>query len=117
MTKHTQYCRAGQIKTKFGGETSNKMSKSSLFCYLCGKPITFDNEHINERTGKKIPLDEETNEPHDCPVRKSQHREQKQQSELPQQQEQIQQRQYYQCNKGCGQKIYFDSSNKSQGGK
>ena len=80
---------------------NNKMSKS-LFCYLCGKPITFDNEHIDGRTGKKIPLDAETNEPYDCPVRKKQ-QEQKQQSRLPQQQEQVQQRRYYQCNKGCGQ--------------
>jgi hypothetical protein len=37
------------------------MSNSS-FCYLCGKPIKFDNEYINERTGKKIPQDAETNE-------------------------------------------------------
>jgi hypothetical protein len=57
------------------------MSKSS-FCYLCGKPIKFDYEYINERTGKKIPLDAETNEPHNCPVRRSQ-REQ-QQSQPPQ---------------------------------
>jgi hypothetical protein len=27
------------------------------------------------------------------------------------------QRRYYQCNKGCGQEIYFDASNKSQSGK
>jgi hypothetical protein len=26
------------------------------FCYLCGKPIKFDNEYISESTGKKIPL-------------------------------------------------------------
>ena len=44
------------------------MSRTS-FCYLCGKPIKFDNEYINERTGKKIPLDAETNEPHNCPVK------------------------------------------------
>jgi hypothetical protein len=29
----------------------------------------FDNNHISERTGKRIPLDIETNEPHDCPAR------------------------------------------------
>jgi hypothetical protein len=28
-------------------------------------PITFDNKHISQRTGKKIPLDPNTNEPHD----------------------------------------------------
>jgi hypothetical protein len=27
------------------------------------------------------------------------------------------QRRYYQCNKGCGQEIYFDENNKSQSGK
>ncbi|MFL6396973.1 MAG: hypothetical protein ACJ706_07435 [Nitrososphaeraceae archaeon] len=42
---------------------NNEMSKSS-FCYLCGKPIKFDNEYINERTSKKITLDAETNEQH-----------------------------------------------------
>jgi hypothetical protein len=26
---------------------------------------------ISQKTGKKIPLDIETNEPHDCPVRKN----------------------------------------------
>ena len=28
-----------------------------------------------------------------------------------------QQRRYHQCNKGCGQEIYFDANNKSQSGK
>ncbi|MFL6321989.1 MAG: hypothetical protein ACJ72Q_16140 [Nitrososphaeraceae archaeon] len=86
------------------------MSKSS-FCYLCGKPIKFDNEYINERTGKKIPLDAETNEPHNCPVRSL--RQEQQQS----QQQEHQERRYHQCNKGCGQEIYFDANNKSQSGK
>ena len=45
---------------------------SSLSCKLCGQPITFDNKHISQRTGKKIPLDVETNEPHDCPARREQ---------------------------------------------
>ena len=30
--------------------------------------------------------------------------------------QQTQQR-YFQCNKGCGQEIYFDANNKSQSGK
>jgi hypothetical protein len=104
------------------------MSKSSLFCYLCGKPIKFDNEYISERTGKKIPLDEETSEPHDCPVRSQQQQHQQQQSqqeqpkefhnEIPEQIEgHQQQRRYHQCNKGCGQEIYFDANSKSQSGK
>jgi hypothetical protein len=42
---------------------------SSLSCRQCGQPITFDNKHISQITGKKIPLDVATNEPHDCPVR------------------------------------------------
>jgi hypothetical protein len=79
----------------------------------------FDNKHISQRTGKKIPLDVATNERHDCPARKA--------AEYPtminsspssssQSQEQTQQKRYYQCNKGCGQEIYFDADNKSQSG-
>jgi hypothetical protein len=83
---------------------------SSLACRQCGQPITFDNKHISQTTGKKIPLDPGTNEPHDCPVR----RDQPQQGQT---QQQIQQRRYLQCNKGCGQEIYFDANNKSQSGK
>jgi hypothetical protein len=81
----------------------------SLLCRLCGERIKFDDKHISERTGKRIPLHVDTEEPHDCPSR----RDQKQQAE-PQQ---TQQRRYYQCNKGCGQEIYFDANNKSQSGK
>jgi hypothetical protein len=61
--------------------------------------ITFDNKHVSQKTGKKIPLDVETNEPHDCPVRRDQPRQQQGQ---PQQPQQIR---YHQCNKGCGQEI------------
>ena len=88
---------------------------SSLPCRLCGKPIKFDEKHISYRTGKKIPLDVDTDEPHDCPSRRT--NSQQQQSEQPPQQQQLQQRQYHQCNKGCGQEIYFDTNNKSQSGK
>jgi hypothetical protein len=81
---------------------------SSLSCRLCGQPITFDSKHVSQKTGKKIPLDIETNKPHDCPVRRDQ----------PQQGQQLQQqKRYFQCNKGCGQFIYFDANNKSQSGK
>jgi hypothetical protein len=45
----------------------------SLLCRLCGEPIKFDDKRVSERTGKKIPLDIETNEPHDCPIRRDQH--------------------------------------------
>jgi hypothetical protein len=82
---------------------------SSLACRLCGSRIKFHDKHVSQRTGKKIPLDIETNEPHDCPVRKDQ-----QQSEQSQQQQQQNtQKRYLQCNKGCGQEIYFDANNKS----
>lgn len=83
---------------------------SSLTCRLCQQLITFDNKHISQRTGKKIPLDPNTNEPHDCPARREQH-----QAQLPTQSQQP--RRYLQCNKGCGQEIYFDSNSKSQSGK
>jgi hypothetical protein len=88
---------------------------SSLTCRLCNQPITFDNKHISQITGKKIPLDPGTNEPHDCPVR----RDQPQQQGQPQQsyQQQSQQRRYHQCNRGCGQEIYFDENSKSRSGK
>ena len=88
---------------------------SSLSCRLCGQPIAFDNKHISQRTGKKIPLDVETNEPHDCPARTEQQLFGP--IPLPEQQQQTQQRRYHQCNKGCGQEIYFNANNKSQSGK
>ena len=77
----------------------------SLLCRLCGERIKFDDKHISERTGKRIPLDVDTEEAHDCPARREQ------------QQQQPEQRRYHQCNKGCGQEIYFDANNKSQSGK
>jgi hypothetical protein len=84
----------------------------SLSCRLCGEPIKFDDKHISQRTGKKIPLDIETSEPRDCPVRRDQPQQQQQGQQQPQQ------RRYYQCNKGCGQEIYFDANHsKSQSGK
>jgi hypothetical protein len=76
--------------------------------------ITFDSKHISQRTGKKIPLDQGTNEPHDCPVRRDPR--QTQQGQIQQPQQQIQ-KHYLQCNKGCGQEIYFDANSKSQSGK
>jgi hypothetical protein len=83
---------------------------SSISCRQCGEPIKFDDKHISQRTGKKIPLDVQTNEPHDCPLRRDNQQQQGQS-------QQMQQRRYLQCNKGCGQEIYFDANNKSQSGK
>ena len=63
---------------------------------------------------KDTPLDIETNEPHDCPVWNNT----PQQQQQSQQQQTQQQRRYHQCNKGCGQEIYFDANHsKSQSGK
>jgi hypothetical protein len=93
---------------------------SLLSCRLCGEPIKFDDKHVSQRTGKKIPLDIDTEEPHDCPVWKGsqQYQPQPQQQQQKQsQQQQPKQRRYHQCSKGCGQEIYFDANNKSQSGK
>jgi hypothetical protein len=53
------------------GVGNSKMS-SSILCRQCNQPITFDNKRISQKTGKKIPLDPGTNEPHDCPVHRDQ---------------------------------------------
>lgn len=34
-------------------------------CFKCHEIVTFDNEHIG-KSGKKIPLDPETSQPHQC---------------------------------------------------
>jgi hypothetical protein len=89
----------------------------SLSCRLCGEPIKFDDKHISERTGKKIPLDVDTEEPHDCTVWKnSLQQEQRRQQQLQQQgqqQQQEKQMRYYRCSKGCGQLIYFDPNQRT----
>ena len=100
---------------------------SLLSCRLCGNPIKFDDKHVSQGTGKKIPPDIDTEELHDCPVwkgsqqyqpRPQQQSRQPQRSQYQPRQQQIQQqRRYHQCNKGCGQEIYFDANNKSQSGK
>jgi hypothetical protein len=48
------------------------------------------------RTGKKIPLDAETNEPHNCPVRRSQQSRLPQLQQQPSQQQEYQERRYHQ---------------------
>ncbi len=90
---------------------------SSITCRLCGQAIKFDDKHVSQRTGKKIPLDPGTNEPHDCPVRRDQPVQQQQSQLQGQQSYQQQERRYHQCNKGCGQEIYFDVNSKSHSGK
>jgi hypothetical protein len=86
---------------------------NSILCRQCNQPIAFDNKHTSQKTGKKIPLDPGTNEPHDCPVRRDQPQPVQQQLQQSPQQE----RRYHICNRGCGQLIYFDANSKSQSGK
>jgi hypothetical protein len=100
-------------------------SRTSLSCRLCGHQIKFDDRRISHRSGKMIPIDADTNEPHNCPVWKGsqQYQQQQQPQQAQQQQQGIQQqgqqgqRRYLQCNKGCGSEIYFDVNNKTQSGK
>jgi hypothetical protein len=86
---------------------------SSILCRQCQNPTKFDDKHISQRTGKKVPLGVETNEPHDCPVR----RDQQQQVQQSYQSQQQQQRRYHQCNKGCGNEVYFHESQRTENGK
>jgi hypothetical protein len=77
-----------------------------FYCNLCDEPIKFDGEHISERSGKRIPLDIDTEEPHRCPVWRNQQEERRKT-----------QRRYRQCSKGCGQFIYFDENERAESGK
>ena len=57
-----------------------------------------DNDILSERTGKKIPLDEGSDEPHRCAEYEAQNR------------------RYYPCRE-CNAPIYFDDSHISKNGK
>jgi hypothetical protein len=72
----TQHYLDAEISTNGGGD--NRLKMSSITCRLCNQPIKFDDKHISQRTGKKIPLAVATNEPHDCPVRRDQPQQQQQ---------------------------------------
>lgn len=72
----------------------------TLYCNLCDEPIKFSDEYVSERTGRKIPLDTDTDEPHDCLVWRSE-----------QEERYKSRRRYYECRKGCGGYIYFDRDN------
>ena len=67
-------------------------------CRLCGQTIHFDNNIVSSRTGKKIPLDEGSDEPHRCAEWEAQHR------------------RYYNCRE-CNAPIYFDDAHVSYTGK
>ena len=41
-----------------------------LKCNYCKAPITFHDDYISPYTSKKIPLDPETERPHNCPQRR-----------------------------------------------
>ena len=62
-------------------------------CNRCDEPITFDNDHISD-SGKKIPLDYYTEEPHQCESDSD----------------------ALGCN-GCGEQIYFSNRYLSKSGK
>ena len=67
-------------------------------CRLCGESIHFSNDVVSQRTGKKIPLSEGTDDPHSCAEYKALHR------------------RYYPCRE-CGADIYFDDTHISKNGK
>ena len=46
-----------------------------LYCRYCDEEITFDDDHVSEYSGKKIPLDVDTMEPHDCQEKENQDQE------------------------------------------
>jgi hypothetical protein len=71
-------------------------------CKLCDHEIIFDDWHVSQKTGKKIPLDVYTEQPHDCPIWK-------------QQQRYNRRRHYYPC-RNCSADIYFDNAQKSKNG-
>jgi hypothetical protein len=71
----------------------------TTYCRYCDDEITFSEDYVSERTGKKIPLDVDTEEPHDCPIRRAHHRK------------------FYDCNRGCGFQIYFDKMYLTESGK
>ena len=44
--------------------------RSMTSCYKCEAEITFSDEYISERTGRRIPLDAWSGDPHRCPMYK-----------------------------------------------
>lgn len=77
-----------------GGEYQLEM----LQCKLCGDSIHFNDMIVSERTGKKMPLDEGSDYPHNCEQWKALHR------------------RYYNCRE-CNAEIYFDDTHVSKNGK
>jgi hypothetical protein len=67
-------------------------------CKLCGQSIHFSDGIVSQRTGKKIPLAEGSDDPHRCAEWEALHRK------------------YYNC-KDCNAPIYFDDKHLSKNGK
>ena len=67
---------------------------NTLCCRSCGELIYFDREIVSEKSGKRIPLNRDTGEPHCCLSWKLRSA-----------------WRFYSCSKGCGELIYFDSRN------
>jgi hypothetical protein len=70
------------------------MIKNLYKCRQCGADIYFDDVHVSEKAGKKIPLNPETEKPHNCPGQKK----------------------YLYCN-ACKKEIFFDDDYISTSGK
>ena len=88
--------------------TTTTTTTTTLQCRRCGKKIKFDDKRVSQRTGKKIPLDVDTDKPHNCTYH---------QYQLEQQQSPQRGRRYLQCSKNCGSEIHFDVNTKTQSGK
>ena len=43
-----------------------------LYCRYCDEEIVFDDDYVSEYSGRKIPLNPETYEPHMCPEKEDQ---------------------------------------------
>lgn len=104
-------------------------------CNQCGEDITFDKYHVSDKSGKKIPLDPDTYEPHDCVEFDSQiycnlcdkpiefdddYVSERTGKKIPLDIDTgephdckvwKQQKRYLPCRKGCGKSIYFDKNN------
>ena len=68
-------------------------TSSTVQCKRCQHPIKFDDRHVSQKTGKKIPLDAQTGQRHDCPALPPQQ---------PQQQPTEKGKRFLKCSKGCG---------------
>jgi DNA-directed RNA polymerase subunit RPC12/RpoP len=92
--------------------STSTFSSSTIRCRQCGHQIKFDDKRTSQRTGKKIPLDVNTNEPHNCPVSVWKDTQPNTNTNTN-----TKERRYVQCNKGCGGEVYFDVNTKTSTGR